>query len=273
MTGTTLDFNDVIMPDFLGHRIAEQWQDWENRRQNKKKDWLENRRYIFQTDTTQTSNSKLPWKNSTTTPKLCQIRDNLLANYETALFPRRKWLFWEGDDEDSEDKVKRQAIENYMNWVTNRPEFKKVIRKLLLDYMDYGNVFAMPVWQDGRVDVDESKEQRGYVGPVIKRISPLDIVFNPVADDFIHTPKIVRSFTTLGALQKAINKMSNSDDKRVAQEIFDYVIEARTQVRNHSGDIQIQNDYYQMDGFTNFAEYLQSDVVEVLTFIRRHIRC
>lgn len=267
MVGETLDFNDIIKPDFLGNRIAEQYIDWNNRRQNKLNDWMEIRKYIFATDTTQTTNSQLPWKNKTTIPKVCQIRDNLLANYEAALFPRRKWLFWEGDDEDSESKTKRMAIENYMNWVTNRPEFKKEVKKLLLDYIDYGNCFAMPVWKDGRVDADESnREQKGYVGPVPQRINPMDIVFNPVASDFISSPKIVRSFTTLGELAKKINQLSNPEEKLKAQEIFNYVIETRSQVRNWAGDVQFRNEFFQMDGFTNYQEYLQSDSIEVLTF-------
>ncbi len=266
MAGETLDFNDVIKPDFLGCRIAEQHQDWNNRRQNKLNEWAEIRKYVFATDTTQTTNSQLPWKNKTTIPKACQIRDNLLANYEAALFPRRKWLFWEGNDKESETKIKRKAIEDYMNWVTNRPEFKKEIKKLLLDYIDYGNCFAMPKWSDGRVDVDETKEQKGYVGPVPVRINPMDIVFNPVANDFIKSPKIVRSFVTLGELAKTIKQLSDPEEKMLAQEIFDYVIETRSQVRNWAGDVQFRNEFFQMDGFTNFQEYLQSDSIEVLTF-------
>lgn len=266
MAGETLDFHSVIKPDALGERIALTWQDWENRKVKKKQDWKEVREYVYQTDTTQTTNSKLPWKNTTTTPKLCQIRDNLIANYEAALFPRRKWLLWEGDDEDSTKKQKKEAIQTYMNYVTNRAEFKKEVRKALSDYIDYGNAFLTPEWRDGQVEIPGDKVQKGFVGPELKRISPLDINFNPVAKDFIKAPKIVRTFTTLGELKKQVESLSNNDDKRHAQEIFDYVIKTRSTIRNHMGDVQFQNEYFQMDGFTNFTEYLQSDSIELLTF-------
>jgi len=81
------------------------------------------RRYVYATDTTQTSNANLPWKNKTTIPKLCQIRDNLFANYIATLFPKRKWLVWEADNLDSNDVAKRDAIVNYMTWAIEQPTF------------------------------------------------------------------------------------------------------------------------------------------------------
>ena len=63
---------------------------------NQRREWIEEKKelrdYVFATDTRSTTNSSLPWKNSTTLPKLCQIRDNLHSNYITALFPNESWL-------------------------------------------------------------------------------------------------------------------------------------------------------------------------------------
>ena len=50
------------------------------------------RNFLFATDTSKTSVGGLPWKNSTTLPKLTQIRDNLHANYMSAVFPNDNWL-------------------------------------------------------------------------------------------------------------------------------------------------------------------------------------
>ena len=72
------------------------------------------RRYIYATDTRHTSAGKLPWSNSTTIPKLTQIRDNLFANYMASMFPKRKWLNWEGATENDESKQKVKAIKDYM---------------------------------------------------------------------------------------------------------------------------------------------------------------
>src|ERR1700744_4343624 len=101
MTGKVMQLENILSPDLLATRITEKFQQWETLRQVKKNDWEEVRRYVYATDTTQTTNSQLPWKNKTTIPKLCQIRDNLFANYVATLFPKRKWLECEANDQDS----------------------------------------------------------------------------------------------------------------------------------------------------------------------------
>ena len=103
MAGNTLDLRDLIVEDQLGVSIARKWVEWNMFRQEKMESWEEVRRYVYATDTTTTANSSLPWKNKTTLPKLCQIRDNLYANYRATLFPKRKWLRWEASDEASMD--------------------------------------------------------------------------------------------------------------------------------------------------------------------------
>ena len=60
--------------------IAFLWDKWNQQRFSKINQWSELRNYVFATDTSTTTNANLPWKNSTTTPKICQIRDNLHAN-------------------------------------------------------------------------------------------------------------------------------------------------------------------------------------------------
>ncbi|WP_038356641.1 hypothetical protein, partial [Vibrio cholerae] len=107
-------------------------------------EWLaqkaELRNYVFATDTTTTTNSTLPWKNKTTLPKLCQIRDNLHSNYISALFPNERWLKWEGKT--LKDEAKRDAIQQYMDNKVKESDFRVIMSQLLLDYIDYGNCFA-----------------------------------------------------------------------------------------------------------------------------------
>ena len=136
MSGKVLELEDYIIPDHLGHAISRKWVDWNTRRAPAEARWQEIQQYIYATDTTQTSNAKLPWNNKTTLPKLCQIRDNLYANYIATMFPRRKWMIWEGDDQPSAETEKAEAVESYMQWIVERTEFKKEISKLVLDYID-----------------------------------------------------------------------------------------------------------------------------------------
>jgi hypothetical protein len=266
MTGKVLELHNVITPDQLATRITERWVEWETLRITKKNDWEEIRRYVYATDTTQTTNNQLPWKNKTTVPKLCQIRDNLYSNYTATLFPQRKWLVWEANEYDSNSTLKRDAITNYMNWVIAQPAFKHEMDKIIMDYIDFGNCFATVEWIDQRVQVEGDKTQAGYVGPMVRRISPLDIVFNPTAENFLSSPKIVRSFISTGELRELLQRMSNDENREEYEKLYDYLKNIRFHARSFQGD-WIQRDHlYQMDGFTSFRQYLLSDYVEVLTF-------
>src|SRR6478736_6630812 len=94
--------------------ISQLWLTWNTQRRPKIDEWKEVRNYVFATDTSTTTNNQLPWKNSTTIPKLCQIRDNLHSNYISALFPNDDWLRWEAYTQNDATKQKRLAIEAYM---------------------------------------------------------------------------------------------------------------------------------------------------------------
>src|SRR5579872_6809071 len=107
-----MELRDVLSPDMLATRITERYTEWETLRQVAKNDWEEIRRYVYATDTSQTTNAKNPWKNRTVVPKLCQIRDNLLANYMATMFPKRKDIYWEANNKDSNQIAKRDAITN-----------------------------------------------------------------------------------------------------------------------------------------------------------------
>lgn len=270
MAGKTLDIQALgIAPDHLGTEISRRFQQWQTLRQVKISEWNEIRRYVFATDTTETTNSKLPWKNKTTIPKLCQIRDNLNANYMASLFPKRKWLYWEGDNENSETKDKRNAIESYMEWAIDRSNFKNEVAKLVLDYIDYGNCFATVEWVD-HTKVLPDRQQVGYVGPVPRRISPLDIVFNPIADNFENSPKIIRSMVSLGELKKQLMSQTTPENTKEVEDIFNYLQRYRSNSNSSthqpSFDLAEKDSYLQVDGFTNYFTYLQSGYCEVLTF-------
>lgn len=266
MTGKVLPLENVISPDLLATRITERWVEWETLRQPKRLDWEEIRRYVYATDTTQTSNSKLPWKNKTTVPKLCQIRDNLYSNYTATLFPKRKWLVWEADNSDSNSVNKRDSIVNYMSWCIEQPQFKHEIDKIILDYIDFGNCFATVEWTDQRVLLPDGKTQAGYVGPSIRRISPLDLVMNPTAENFMQSPKIVRSIISMGEVKELLERLSTGENRQAYEELFKYLKDIRFHARTFQGDWMERDRLYNMDGFSSFRAYLQQDYVEVLTF-------
>jgi hypothetical protein len=262
----TLDLNDILQPDRLATSITEKWLEWDMLRNQWKLDKEEVRKYVYATDTTQTTNSQLPWKNKTTIPKLCHIRDNLYSNYTSVLFPQRKWLIWEANEEDANSAKKRDAIVNYMAWVIEQPSFKHELDKIILDYIDFGNCFATVDWVDERVAQPDGTQQTGYIGPVIKRLDPLNVVINPTASSFGGTPKIIRSIISLGELKKILVNMSNDQNRAEYEALYDYLKDVRRNAENFQGEWLEKDSLYSMEGFTSFRDYLKSDYVELLTF-------
>ena len=265
MTGRVEYIDDLLLPDKTACWISDKYLTWEMLRAPWKADKEEIRRYIYATDTTQTTNSQLPWKNKTTVPKLCQIRDNLYSNYTATMFPQRKNVIWEADNKDSDSVRKRDAIQNYMVWVMEQPSFKHEMDKIILDYIDYGNCFMTVEWVDQRV-IEDGRQQTGYVGPAVRRINPLDIVFNPTAESFETSPKIIRSIISKGELRELLSRMSNDENREEYEALWKYLKDVRSQAANFQGDYQQRDAMYTMEGFGSFRDYLCSDFVEVLTF-------
>jgi|TARA_Y100000296_G_scaffold80058_1_gene104903 hypothetical protein len=264
MAGRTLELDEVIAGvDPMAKGIAEKYLSWEAHR----KPWLNEKRelrnYVFQTDTRKTTNANLPWKNSTTTPKLCQIRDNLHANYMAALFPHDDWLNWQAEDRESAEGQKRQMIESYMKNKTRVSHFRATISKMVYDYIDFGNVFGTVEYVNETRTDDNEEEIPGYVGPKAVRISPYDIVFNPTADSFGDTPKIIRAVKTLGELEADIDDHPEDGWKK---EIFDLVVQNREKLQSISPADMNKSDAYIIDGFGSVHHYYESGFVELLEF-------
>ena len=269
MDTSTVVFDNFISKDQLACNIANLYIEWNTLRSNKLNDWDEIRSYIFATDTTKTTNSKLPWKNKTTIPKLCQIRDNLYANYMAALFPKRKWLVYEANNKDSAQIDKKNAIQNYMKWGVDQPQFKTEFAKAVYDIIDNGNAFLMPDWMDQSVyQSTERRTQQGYVGPVIKRISPIDIVFNPTASSFYNTAKIIRSLVNIGDIKDELAKNTTNENQKDLEDLFKYMKELREHAfqTGSTSELVTKDRMFNVDGFTSFQAYLRSDYVELLTF-------
>lgn len=264
MAGRVTEIYNVLDRDQLASDIANKWQSWNDRRRPWMEEKKELRNYIFATDTRKTANNVLPWKNSTTLPKICQIRDNLHANYRAALFPNDDWFKWEGYTEEDTDLAKRQAIEAYMKNKVRESGFVETISRLLYDYIDYGNVFA-DVEYVNEADVDEVTGEtiQGYVGPRAIRVSPIDIVFNPTAPTFKQTPKITRYIKTVGELKL---EAEENPDKQWNLDVIKKIETVRQELAAFSANDINKIDAYLVDGFGDLSEYYQSGFVEIIEF-------
>lgn len=260
MVGKTVDFNNVIQADNLACEIANKWREWSTYRVKWIEEKKELRNYLYATSTSTTSNAVLPWSNTTTTPKLTQIADNLHANYMATLFPQTKWLRWEALDRESNYLRKRDIIQSYMDNKLRQSDFINVASKLVQDYIQFGNCFATVEFERSYRTKEDGDQVLEYIGPRLVRISPYDITFNPTAASFDKTPKIVRSIMSLGELKGMIE----DGDEHFAQ-VFDKMVGTRNSVRG--GDFAYdKSEGFVADGFGTIQHYYESGFVEVLTF-------
>jgi len=247
--------------DKLANKIADMWTRWDSSRSMWKSDVQELRQYLFATDTRKTSNSALPWKNSTVTPKLTQIRDNLHANYMAALFPSETWFFWESTDKDPELAKKRYAITNYMKQKLKASNFQLLVSQLVYDYIDYGNVVATYDYVRDVISDSNGNVVSRYVGPKAYRINPSDLVFNPLAEDFSKTPVVRRMLKSIGDL---MTDVETKPSLNYSKSVLDKALSFR---QNYRDDPEFKKEVnIAIDGFGSADEYLDSDMVELLEF-------
>lgn len=262
---TVAEVRSIVDTHILADNIAGLWSSWSESRRPWLDQQLELRNYLFATDTSSTANAMLPWKNSTTRPKLTQIRDNLHANYQSALFPNDNWLDWEGANDDSVTEQKQKAIRAYMSNKVREGGFMLTISDLLLDYIDTGNAFYDTVWvNESHMDQETGQLIPGFIGPKLVRTSYRDLCFDPRSATFDGAPKITRYLKSFGQLAQEIE---DYPDMGYNQDILDKM----SKLRYNGYGLGGMDDYnllsaYQMDGFGSFYDYLQSGVVEVLVF-------
>lgn len=264
MSARTLALKELASTrESLAREIAQLWDKWDQQRSGWKAETLEVRNYLFATDTSTTSNSTLPWKNKTTIPKLCQIRDNLYANYMSGLFPNPEWLRWEGHTKADADRQKAQVVQSYMSNKFREGHSYKIVGELVDDYIGAGNAFIDTEFVKEYKVEEDGKRIPKYIGPRFVRIAPNDIVFNPYATSFRETPKIVRSILQLGDIER---RAEVDPDSAFWADILPKLRQSRAITMNPALRVEDfeKSMAFQVDGFGNLGEYFNSGLVEVL---------
>lgn len=263
--GNTLDISGIMSSEHsTATDIADKWVQWDAARIGWKESVNEVKRYVFATSSRDTSNVINPWSHSTHIPKITQIYDNLKANYLAGLFPNNNWVTFEGEDPESASKDKRDVVESYLKTKHRLSDFRNVVSDLLDDWILTGNAFSMVTYENrshSYPDTDIMLE--GYTGPRVYRISPHDIVFNPLATTFEDSPKIIRSVKTLGEIQKDVQ---DNPEMKYQEEVFNKMVDIRSSLT--SGNSEEVQKYMELpfEGFGTFGQYLDSGFVEILDF-------
>lgn len=253
----------ILEQDALASFIVEQWDEKKGQRAVWEAEKRELRNYIFATDTSKTNGDALPWRNSTTIPKICQIRDNLHANYISALFPNDDWMKWEGYSEEDETKEKQDSIQAYMSNKVREDSLRTTVSQWVYDYIDYGMALSDTIWVNEQKEDPETGEIiPGYVGPRAVRVSPLDQVFDPTAASYEASWKITRSIKHLGTLELEV--LQTGDE--TAKAAIEQAKAARSHLKNITRDDFDKANAYSVDGFGDYYSYLGSGYVEILEF-------
>lgn len=272
--GDSLDIESIFgSVDPQAQEIANTWTEWNGARVEAKDRWKETTQYVYATSTRETSNADVGgfdegdtgWGHSTHVPKITQIFDNLAANYMSSLMPHDEWFKFIGEDEESAVLDTRRTVESYLRTKHRLNGFRTEVQKLVNDWVLYGNCFATVTFENetSAEPEDPSVKTTGYVGPRVHRISPYDIVMNPVATDFDHSPKIIRSIKTLGELKRDIE---DRPELGYSEEVFQDIINLRTRVRMANVEDFDKASQMSFDGFGTSSQYFNSGFVEILEF-------
>jgi hypothetical protein len=264
-----LDINTAILgsPDIVAQNLYGVWNQWSTARNSMLDQWSEIQRYVWATSTRDTTNETMTdWSNTTHRPKLANLYDTLTINYDAALFPNDDWLTWEGADEESASITKAKTVEAYMRTKhqLRSSGFRNTMRKLESDWVIFGNAFAQVEYvREFATDPESGERILGYTGPRVVRIDPRDIVFNPLAESFAKSPKMIRTLYTIADLHRIVE---DNPDKQYFQDILETALSNRGRIRQfNQGDIdkELQLSF---DGFGTPSQYFNSGLVEVIEF-------
>ena len=266
MSGTnSIDLNMVLgaKEESLAAEISSLFTEWRSAAAGAYERWKETTKYVYATSTKETSNSSNGHDHSTHLPVITQIKDNLEANYMEALFPSDDWFVFKGFDLKSSFADKRKVVESYLKTKHDLSGFTSTIQRLVSDWVLYGNCFAGVTYEQQQHEQEDGSNPYGFVGPRVYRISPFDIVFNPLATSFENSPKIIRSVKSLAELTRDVQEKPSLG---YSQEIIDRVINSREVLSTHK-DIDVDKAFNtSFEGFGNPSSYYKSGKVEVLEF-------
>ena len=249
--------NSVLAAD-----IASLWDEWRNGARGAYEAWKEVTKYVFATSTKDTSNYSNGHNHSTHIPIITQIKDNLEANYMEGLFPNDDWFIFKGFDMESTFADKRKVVESYLKTKHDIDRFTVTAQRLVSDWVLYGNCFAGVTYVNERHQSPDGIEL-GYTGPRVYRISPFDIVFNPLATSFENSPKVIRTIKTLAELSRDAEEDTSLN---YSKDIIDIVLKSR-QVLSTYKDSEIDKTFnLQFEGFGAASTYYKSGKVEILEF-------
>lgn len=259
---------ELFRPDDLAKEIVRLHTQFKNARAEWEAEMLEIRTFLYATDTRNTQVGQLPFKNSTTVPKLAHIATNLMAHYTSHLFSHPRWAQFEAFDADANVKDQKNKVEAYVRAKVRRKDYVKVLKQLLTDWINTGICIAQQRYVTEYCMGFDGQRKVEYQGAILERVDPMSVVFDVTATSFDAAAKIVRKVYSLGDIARMLEEES---DTYFTQEILEELRGKRVTVRS-SGMVKAPEGIewkgigISRDGFGDLLNYMSGDLVEVLEY-------
>lgn len=220
--------------------------------------------YVYATDTRTTTNSKLPFHNSTTIPKLAHIRNNLIVSYTSQLMPNSQWIQFVSDTEDNDNKNVRVAVEGYVRSKANSSGLENTVNQLVTDWVDTGVCAVQTRYCVRRQPSVEGAMMSAYSGPEAVRLDPRTVYWDTTASSLRDATKVIKQVVSIGDLKRYSQDGSGLLTPDMFNEIKqDYTNFTAAMTGNTSSQIQKQFNASKMG---NMTVYYSAKNAEILTF-------
>lgn len=242
----------------LATKIADMYRNFNDQRSAALLLGQEVRNYIFATNINSTTSQNVDTSNRTHIPKLTELSDTLQSNYWESIFGEANFFVFNGEGED--DRAKAKMIEAWIRIKLEQKKFRQTVGRLLVaDFVIYGNVFIEVDYVVERDDFNKVV----FKGIVIRRISPLDIVFDAQAESFKDSPKIRKRLVHIADLAELPTKFPNA---KYEKGTINKLIKSRQTGIREDWVETLHQENIMMDGFNSFEDYFKQDFVEILTY-------
>lgn len=221
--------------------------------------------FVFATDTKQTTNSKLPFHNTTTIPKLAHIRNNLVIAYTSQLIPNSQWIQFTSQDEANDTADVKSAVEGYVRSKSTASELELTVNRLVQDWVDTGVCVTQTRYVTRKLENGLGALDTSYSGPEAIRVDPRSVFWDATASNIRDSNKVIQQIKSLGDLKQEVADNTGL----LTEEQFQRIKATYNQLNSNGGTSQSVNrmkSNFQQAGFGDMEQYYSSNQVELLTF-------
>lgn len=246
--------------------LTMQFTNMENARASADAEARELMDFLDATDTTTTSNSHLPFKNSTTVPKLAHLYMVMETAFMEHLIPNRNWVDFVGFDQEAMIAKKREAVKAYVRGKAEASNLGGTVERLVADFIVRGFCATHNRHVKNTTTTVENRTITNYTGTISERLSPADTFWDVTATTLKRANKCVRTLYTMGGLKKEIR---DGTFPLMSEEDFQKLRTERRSVREALSDGyngRRKYDSLHKKGYGDMLNYINEGVVEVLRF-------